>query len=283
MNADQEARSKSNRGLTAAGSSESSCSPLPAPRSPLPLSGRVVLVTRPGEQAQELREMLAALGAEVLEQPGITVSDPPDWSPVDDALNRIDRYDWVVFSSSNGVKRLLDRLVLRGGSLGRLATVRLAAIGPGTAAELVRYGLAAHLVPEEYRAEALAEALAPQAAGKRFLLARASRGRQVLPEQLTAAGGIVEQVVVYSTNDVETADPQIAAALAAGRVDWVTVTSSAIARAIVGLFGEQLRTARLASISPVTTQTLRELGHPPAAEASEYTMAGLVAAIVAEY
>ena len=283
MNADQEARSKSNRGLTAAGSSESSCSPLPAPRSPLPLSGRVVLVTRPGEQAQELREMLAALGAEVLEQPGITVSDPPDWSPVDDALNRIDRYDWVVFSSSNGVKRLLDRLVLRGGSLGRLATVRLAAIGPGTAAELVRYGLAAHLVPEEYRAEALAEALAPQAAGKRFLLARASRGRQVLPEQLTAAGGIVEQVVVYSTDDVETADPQIAAALAAGRVDWVTVTSSAIARAIVGLFGEQLRTARLASISPVTTQTLRELGHPPAAEASEYTMAGLVAAIVAEY
>ena len=255
---------------------------IPHPSS-LPLSGRVVLVTRPGEQAQELREMLAALGAEVLEQPGITVSDPPDWSPVDDALNRIAGYDWVVFSSSNGVKRLLDRLVLRGGSPGQLATVRLAAIGPGTAAELVRYGLAAHVVPEEYRAEALAEALAPQAAGKRFLLARASRGRQVLPEQLTVAGGIVEQVVVYSTNDVETADPHIAAALAAGRVDWVTVTSSAIARAIVGLFGEPLRTARLASISPVTSQTLRELGHPPAAEAAEYTMAGLVAAIAAEH
>ena len=86
--------------------------------------------------------------------------------------------------------------------------------------------------------------------------------------------------MVYSTNDVETADPQVAAALAAGRVDWVTVTSSAIARAIVGLFGEQLRKARLASISPVTSQTLRELGHPPAAEAAEYTMAGLVAAIL---
>ena len=207
-------------------------------------------------------------GAEVLEQPGITVSDPPDWSPVDAALDRIAGYDWLVFSSSNGVKRLLDRLVLRGGSLEQLAAVKLAAIGPGTAAELVRYGLAADVVPQEYRAESLAEALAPHAAGKRFLLARASRGRQVLPEQLTAAGGIVEQVVVYSTNDVETADPQIAAALAAGRVDWVTVTSSAIARAIVGLFGEQLRKARLASISPVTSQTLRELGHPPAAEAS---------------
>jgi uroporphyrinogen III methyltransferase/synthase len=251
------------------------------PPAPNCLSGCLVLVTRPGEQAQELRELLADLGAEVLEQPGITVSDPPDWSPVDAALERIASYDWLVFSSSNGVKRLLDRFLLRGGSLGQLATVKLAAIGPGTAAELVRYGLKADVVPEEYRAESLAAALAPQAAGKRFLLARASRGRQVLPEQLTAAGGIVEQVVVYSTNDVKTADPRIAAALSAGRVDWVTVTSSAIARAIVGLFGEDLRKARLASISPVTSQTLRELGHPPAAEATEYTMAGLVAAIAA--
>ena len=135
--------------------------------------------------------------------------------------------------------------------------MKLAAIGPGTAAELVRYGLAADVMPKEYRAESLADALAPHAPGKRFLLARASRGRQVLPERLTAAGGIMEQVVVYATYDVETADPQIAAALAAGRVDWVTVTSSAIARAIVGLFGEQLRKARLASISPVTSQTSR--------------------------
>ncbi len=270
---------------TAAASSESSGSPLPAPCSPLPaprpLSGRLVLVTRPGEQAQELRELLAAQGAEVLEQPGITVSDPPDWSPVDAALDRIAGVVWLVFSSSNGVLRLLDRLLLRGGSLQQLAGVKLAAIGPGTAAELARYGLTVAVVPEEYRAESLADALAPHAAGRRFLLARASRGRQILPEQLTAAGGLVEQVVVYSSNDVETADPGIAAALESGRIDWVTVTSSAIARAIVGLFGEQLRKARLASISPVTSKTLHELGHPPAAEATEYTMAGLVAAIAA--
>ncbi len=253
---------------------------IPHPSS-LPLSGLVVLVTRPGEQAQELRERLSALGAEVLEQPGILVSDPADWSPVDAALDRIAGYDWLVFSSSNGVKRLLDRFLLRGGSLGQFATVKLAAIGPSTAAELVRYGLAAAIVPQEYRAESLADALAPHAAGRRFLLARASRGREVLPQQLTAVGGIIEQVVVYSSTDVETADPQIAAGLAAGRVDWVTVTSSAIARAIVGLFGEQLRKARLASISPITSETLRELGHPPAAEAAEYTMAGLVAAIAA--
>jgi len=214
-----------------------------------------------------------------LEQPGIVISDPPDWSPVDAAIQRMESYDWLVFSSSNGVKWLLDRLLQCGGTLEQLATVKLAAIGPGTADELLRYGLATDLVPETYRAEALAEALAPHAAGKQFLLARASRGREVLAEQLTAAGGIVEQVVVYSSHDVEAADPRVAAALSAGRIDWVTVTSSAIARAIVALFGEQLRTARLASISPITSQTLRELGHPPAVEATEYTMAGLVAAI----
>ena len=221
------------------------------------------------------------MGAEVLEQPGIIVSDPPDWSPADAALDRIADYDWMVFSSSNGVKRLLDRMLARGGRIAQLAGVKIAVIGPGTAAEVQRYGLKANIVPPEFRAESLAEALRPYAPGKRFLLARASRGRDVLPEQLTAAGGIVQQVVVYTSADVATADPAVAAALAAGRIDWVTVTSSSIARAIVGLFGEQLRRTRLASISPVTSQTLRELGHPPAVEAEEYTMPGLVAAIAA--
>jgi uroporphyrinogen III methyltransferase/synthase len=225
--------------------------------------------------------LLAAQGATVLEQPGILVGDPPDWSPVDAAIERIGDYDWLVFSSGNGVKRLLDRLLLLGGRLDQLAGVKLAAIGPGTAAELARYGLKADLIPPEYRAESLAESLAPMAPGRRFLLARASRGREVLSEQLRAAGGIVEQVVVYTTCDVEAADPQVAAALTAGRVDWVTITSSAIARSIVGLFGEDLRKARLASISPVTSATLRELGYPPTVEATEYTMPGVVAAMAA--
>ena len=92
-------------------------------------------------------------------------------------------------------------------------------------------------------------------------------------------GAIVEQIVVYTSSDVQAADPAVVAALAAGRVDWITVTSSSIARSIAALFGQQLRRTRLASISPVTSQTLRELGHPPTVEAREYTMAGLVDAI----
>jgi uroporphyrinogen III methyltransferase/synthase len=156
---------------------------------------------------------------------------------------------------------------------------KLAAIGPGTADELARYHLRADLVPDEFRAESLALALKGGAAGKRFLLVRASRGREVLAEELTKAGGIVEQVIVYESVDVETPSPEIAEQMAAGRIDWTTVTSSAIARSLVRMFGDSLRKTRLASISPITSATLRELGYEPAAEAKEYTMAGMVEAI----
>jgi len=139
----------------------------------------------------------------------------------------------------------------------------------------------ADLVPDEYRAEALAESLAPRTRGKRVLLARASRGREVLAQRLQAAGAAVEQVVVYQSRDVAPADPVVRAALTAGRIDWVTVTSSAIARSLVAMYGDELRHSRLVSISPVTSQTLQELGYPVAAEAIRYTMPGLVAAICA--
>jgi uroporphyrinogen III methyltransferase/synthase len=157
--------------------------------------------------------------------------------------------------------------------------VKLAAIGPGTADELARFGLSAELVPEQFRAESLAEALAREAPGRRFLLARASRGREVLAEQLAAAGAVVEQIVVYASADVERPDAEVAAALRAGRIDWITVTSSAIAQSLAKLFGKDLRRAKLASISPLTSAALAELGYPPTVEAVEYTMSGLVAAI----
>jgi uroporphyrinogen III methyltransferase / synthase len=113
------------------------------------------------------------------------------------------------------------------------------------------------------------------------LLVRASRGREVLAETLTAAGGAVTQVVAYESRDVATPDESIAKAIAAGRVDWVTVTSSAIARALVALFGEDLRRTKLAAISPLTAGVLVDAGYPATAVATEYTSAGLVAAILA--
>ena len=137
-------------------------------------------------------------------------------------------------------------------------------------------------MPTEYRAESLADALLSHGvAGRRLLLARTDRGRQVLPERLVAAGATVEQIVVYSTGEVAQPRAEVLAAIADGRIDWVTVTSSSIARSLVALFGDALRRSRLASISPITSGVLRELGYEPAAEAREYTMQGLVAAIVA--
>ncbi|HEV7224625.1 MAG TPA: uroporphyrinogen-III C-methyltransferase [Pirellulales bacterium] len=251
-----------------------------------PLFGRRVLVTRPDgrhaeRRADPLAERLQELGAEVLVQPAIEISEPQDWAPVDRALRKLDDYDWLVFSSANGVRFLLERICQKHGDLRRLGRIRLAVIGPGTAEALQAYRLKPDAAPSEFRAEALAEALAPLAAGRRFLLVRASRGREVLAERLIAAGGQVDQIVAYRSTDVDQANPEIEAALAAGRVDWITVTSSAIARSLVSLFGDKLRRAKLASISPVTSATLVELGHPPAAEAVEYTLLGVAEAILA--
>ncbi|MHB8969289.1 MAG: uroporphyrinogen-III C-methyltransferase [Pirellulaceae bacterium] len=244
-----------------------------------PLCGQTVLVTRPVHQASDLAALLEERGANVLLQPAIAIRQPRDWVSVDAALERLANYDWLVFSSANGVHALLGRLASIGRDLRALGGVSLAAIGPATAETLAEYHLRADLQPLRYQAEDLAAALAQQAAGKRFLLARASRGREVLADELQAAGGVVDQVVVYESVDVETPDPEVAQKLRAGRIDWITVTSSAIARALWTLFGNDLQQTRLVSISPVTSEVLRELGLEPAAEAAEATMAGVVAAL----
>jgi uroporphyrinogen III methyltransferase/synthase len=247
-----------------------------------PLSGKRVLLTRPIDRAEVLWQPLAELGADCLIQPAIEISAPVDWQPVDQALSHLADFDWLVFSSVNGVQFLLHRLLETGGDLRRLAGVKLAAIGPGTTEELAKFYLRVDGQPAEiYRAEALAELLAKHARGKRFLLARASRGREVLAETLRAAGADVEQIVVYRSTDVSQPDPEIAASLSGGRIDWITVTSSAIARSLARLFGDELRKSKIVSISPVTSATLRELGFEPAAEADVYTMGGIVDAILA--
>jgi len=246
-----------------------------------PLFGKRILLTRPIDRTDALWQPLTELGAECLVQPAIEISPTDDWRPVDAALARLAEFDWLVFSSVNGVQFLLDRLFATGGDVRKLAGIKLAAIGPGTSEELAKYHLRVDgQPPEVYRAEALAELLAEDARGKKFLLARASRGREVVAETLRAAGAAVEQIVVYRSTDVAQPDPEIAAALKAGRIDWTTVTSSAIAHSLAKLFGEDLRKTKIVSISPVTSATLRELGFEPAAEATQYTMEGVVATIL---
>jgi uroporphyrinogen III methyltransferase/synthase len=246
-----------------------------------PLFGWTILVTRPSRQADDLAKPLAELGADVLFQPAIEIKPVPPTDTSDRLHDLLDRFDWLVFSSANGVRHFFDRLHAIGRDLRALGKIKLAAVGPGTAEELTRYRLRADLVAGEFRAESLAQSLAGGAAGKRFLLVRASRGREVLAEQLTAAGGSVEQTIVYDSVDVAAPDAAIAAKMAAGQIDFTTVTSSAIARSLARMFGDSLRQTKLISISPITSATLRELGHEPAAEAKEYTMLGVVEAIEA--
>jgi uroporphyrinogen III methyltransferase/synthase len=246
-----------------------------------PLFGRTVLVTRPVHQADRLVDRFSELGAAVLVQPAIEINEPADWSAADAAIGELSTFEWLVFSSANGVRHFLQRLAHHGLDLRALGNARLAAIGPGTADALAEYHLHADRQPEEFRAESLAESLLPEVRGKRVLLLRASRGREVLAETLAAGGAEVRQAVVYQSMDIQAADPEISAALGEGRIDWVTVTSSAIARSLAKLFGEDLRQAKLAAISPLTAGVLTELGYQATAVAEPYTAEGLVEAILA--
>jgi uroporphyrinogen III methyltransferase/synthase len=179
----------------------------------------------------------------------------------------------------------LRRLLELGRDLRALGSLRLAAIGPATADALRTYHLEADVVPDEYRSENLAAALREQVRGRRVLLARADRGRELLRDELAAVAE-VEQVAAYSQCDAVEWDAEVLEDLRASRIDYVTLTSSNIARALVRSLDaaaqETIRTGRvrLVTISPVTSAAVRELGLPVAAEAREYTVAGVVAALV---
>ncbi len=246
-----------------------------------PLFGKTILVTRPGRQSHGIARSLRQLGADVLCQAAIEIGPPRDWAPVDDVIRALGEYHWLVFSSANGVTCFFDRLLATGRDVRALGHAKLAAIGPATVDALAEYALLVDVAPQTYRAEALADALLPHVAGKRAFLARASRGREVLAEMLSRAGAVVTQAVVYESRDVPEANENVRAMLAAGQVDWTTVTSSAIARSLVSLFGESLHKTKLAAISPLTADVLDEAGYSPQAVATDYTTDGIVRAILA--
>jgi uroporphyrinogen III methyltransferase/synthase len=252
----------------------------------LPLFGKRVLVTRPRAQAGALTQALAERGAVPFVLPTVEVREPADWAPVDAALGRLGEYQWLVFTSANGVHAFLGRLPHVGRDLRALGGVKLAAIGPKTAEALRDYHLAPDLVPERYQSEDLAAALkAVVRPGDRVLLARADRGRDLLRDELAGACA-VEQIAVYAQVDAVETDEAVLDALRRGEIDYVTLTSSNIARALVGRLDAAARgrlasgAVRLVTISPVTSAAVRELGLPVAAEAREATVAGVVEAMV---
>jgi uroporphyrinogen III methyltransferase/synthase len=252
----------------------------------MPLFGQRIVVARPAAQAAGVVSRLLELGAQPILAPTIEIHPPENWTDVDRVLNRLPEFDWLVFTSVNGVNFLIDRIWETGRDLRLIGGMKLAAIGEGTAEALARFHLHADLVPESFRAEALAEALKPCVGGQRVLWARASRGRDVLPAELRAAGARLEEVVVYRNLDVESLDAAIVEAVEKGEIDWVCVSSPSIARAFPRLLSPAARDmigkgVRVASISSITSAAAREAGLPVDAEAVTYTWEGLLAAIVA--
>jgi len=215
-------------------------------------------------------------GAEVLIQPAIRIAEPVDWSPVDAALGQLNDYDWLVFTSGSGVDGLMGRILGRGLDARALGKVKLAALGKGTSERLGHYHLLPDLAPEKVNAAELAQTLMDDAPGGAFLMARATGDQPVLADELEEIGAGVDQIPVYRTVDVDEPNQDVADALKAGEVDWITVTSSPTARSLVRLYGDLLASAKIVSISPLTSATLRELGHDPAHEATPHTVDGMV-------
>lgn len=250
----------------------------------LPLFGERIVVTRPWEYALTAPEALESLGAEVLVAPTVVLGPATDPGPLDAAIDRLLEYDWLAFTSATGVRFFVQRLKERGRDLRALGRLKLAAIGPATAQALSRYHLRADLVPESYRSEALAEELGKVARNQKILLARADRGRAILKEELQKLAE-VDQVAVYHHRDAESLPEAVLERIQNGTIDWVTLTSSAIAARLHDLLPDSAReqvghNIRLASLSPVTSETARRLGWSVAVEATEYTWHGLVRALV---
>ncbi|MCJ7436404.1 MAG: uroporphyrinogen-III C-methyltransferase [Acidimicrobiia bacterium] len=240
-----------------------------------PLFGKRIVVTRAREQASELRLQLEALGAEVLELPAIRVE------PVDFELPALGRYAWLVFTSANGVRAFFERGLDAAGLDARaLGGLRLAAIGPGTAAALEARGLRPDLIPDRFVAESLLEGFpAPGAPGEPVLLARAEQARDVLPEGLGERGYLVDVLAVYRTVPAEP-DPSVVEQIRAGKVDALTFTSSSTVTNFVDAIGELTGPQPLViSIGPVTSATASERGLRVDAEADPHTIEGLVRAV----
>ncbi|MGI5860672.1 MAG: uroporphyrinogen-III C-methyltransferase [Myxococcales bacterium] len=252
-----------------------------------PLHGRTVVVTRARAQAGEMVSGLEELGAEVLLAPCIETVAPPSWALLDEAIERIGEYDWLVLTSANGVEAFLSRLRERGRDLRALGGVRIAAVGPATAGCLRAAYLEPDLVAEVFNAAALADGFAGMGVGgKRFLIVRALAGREALPEALRALGASVTVAPAYQTVCPATDPEPVRRRFTEGRLSAVTFASPSAVRGFVRLLGEHearevLARTPIAVIGPTTREAVEQLGLRAAVVAGEATARSLVEALAA--
>jgi uroporphyrinogen-III synthase len=254
-----------------------------------PLSGVRVLVGRARHQAGALSAELRKLGAEVIEIPFIEIRKPKSFQPLDSALKNVDAYDWLILTSANGVEAMWARMSRLRRTNESLQHLHVAAIGPATKKAIEERGMRVDVVPKEYVAESVVRSLKKKVAGKRVLLVRAKVARDVIPLELRKAGARVDVVEAYETVVPQSSRRRLQAALKnpRRRPHVVTFTSSSTAKNFVELLGARqaekkstLAGIRMASIGPVTSSTLRELGLNVDIAAKEFTIPGLIAAIV---
>jgi uroporphyrinogen-III synthase len=250
-----------------------------------PLSGWRILTTRASKQSGGLAAPLREMGAEVIEIPTIEIKPPSSYKALDAALKNIAKYDWLILTSVNGVEALFARLKKLRIAPAKLAHLQVAAIGPATQREIQTHGLKVAVTPERYVAEAVVEALKGKAERKRVLLVRAKVARDVLPIELRKSGARVDVAEGYETHVPKGAKAKLNRLFSndSSRPDIVTFTSSSTATNFLSLLEKDhwhgLREIWLASIGPVTSDTLRQAGFKPNIEALEYTMEGLALAI----
>jgi len=254
-----------------------------------PLFGKRVLVTRSREQASALSAAIEEAGGEALEFPVIRVVEPEDYGPLDRTISNLKTYDWVIFTSVNGVQAFFRRLRHHRKDVRELHQARLCAIGPKTGEALENYGLLVETVPEKYRAEEIIEVLRDRiGGGTKILLPRADIARKVLPEALRQMGADVTEVTAYRTVAGDGDSSRIREMLARGEIHLITFTSSSTIRNLVKMLNAPdlqalLKNVVVACIGPVTAGTARELGLKVDVVAEEYTIEGLVRSLLGYY
>jgi uroporphyrinogen-III synthase len=261
------------------------------PNEKYPLAGTRILVGRARHQAGSLSTSLRGLGASVIEIPFIEIRRPKSYQALDDTLKNIKNYQWLILTSANGVEAMWERVRKLRIPRRAFADLQIAAIGPATKQAIVSHGLKVKMVPEEYVAESVVKGLRDKVSGKRVVLIRAKVARDVIPEELRATGAQVDVVEAYETVAPEKSGIRLRALMksAVRRPHLVTFTSSSTAKNFAELLSDTEGSSRklnlpksvqFASIGPVTSATLRELRMPVAIEAREFTMSGLIRAIV---
>jgi uroporphyrinogen III methyltransferase/synthase len=249
----------------------------------MPLFGRRIVITRASAEAQDFAARIRALGGEAIEFPTIETAPPSSYETLDRAIAELGSFDWLIFTSANGVESFFDRMRTRGCDLRTLGNAAIAAIGPATADRLRRYALTVAAMPAEYRAEAVIDAIgAERIAGARILVPRAEIAREILPEMLRYHGA--REVVVapaYRTVTPAAADAEgIRALIAANTIDLVSFTSSSTILNFAAMACVPVSGLKAAAIGPITAETARSHGFEVVVAPAEYTVEALIAAIV---